>query len=42
MTAEVIEGSSLYINTEAAEALGIQIPESLNERAAEVFETISK
>ncbi len=42
MTAEVIEGSSLYINTEAAEALGIQIPESLNERAAEVFETISQ
>lgn len=42
MPAEVIEGSSLYINTEAAEMLGIQIPESLNERAAEVFETISK
>lgn len=39
---ELIEGSSLYINTKAAGALGIEIPQELSEEAAEVFDTIER
>jgi len=37
---ELLTESSLYINSEAAENLGIVIPEEMNERAAEIFTEI--
>lgn len=38
---ESIADSGLYLNTEVAESLGITIPESAQERAAEIFTEIT-
>ena len=42
MPYELIEGAAFYGNTEAAENLGIELPESLTSSAAELFEEISE
>lgn len=39
---ETIEEAALYVNTAAAENLGIEIPEEMTSGAAEVFEEISE
>ena len=41
MSYETIEGSKRYLNTEAAEKLGIEIPDGFADEA-EVFDTISE
>ena len=42
MPYELIEGAAFYGNTEAAENLDIELPESLTSSAAELFEEISE
>lgn len=39
---ETIEEASLYVNAEAAENLGVEIPEEMTDTAAEVFEEITE
>lgn len=39
---ETIEEASLYVNTAAAESLGVEIPTEMTEAAAEVFEEITE
>ena len=39
---ETIEEAALYVNTAAAENLGIEIPEEMTASAAEVFEEITE
>ncbi len=39
---ETIEEASLYVNAEAAENLGVEIPEEMTDTAAEIFEEITE
>ncbi|MDD3796131.1 MAG: ABC transporter substrate binding protein, partial [Lachnospiraceae bacterium] len=41
MNFEICEGASLYVNTEEADKLGIELDESYIADAAEVFDTIT-
>lgn len=38
MPFEVISGASLYLNTAAAEKIGLAIPEEMKNEAAEIFQ----
>lgn len=42
LNSAVIEGSDLYLNTKAAETLGIKVPEELSGKAAETFQEVAE